>query len=414
MPDYTHPLCELPGWASAGYPSATTPGSSKPAQVAVDPSGTILALRFVGDLGKLQDARRSYRDDGTSYPPKPEWITKAVNTPVTYKRGARVRVNVTIDVDPARQFFTLVGDGGADYLRFEQHGVISTDDKQYVLGLRAKAPLPRKVFHERRSIRWYAKGNGWRVDLGASGPHDIFVLWGSPITASSRGFTNVLTYKRARLLTSTAVGGGLDSVDAIARRLHRHLNGPVVQRVDWATPDPGYSSASQFWAILDGGQKSHCFEGSVLMELMLGAMGIPAEQHHLHGGTTRQLIEAHLDHGFTTKGQQKRTCTPHGAEQLSLLYGTRFQEGQGCCMVNKRLYAVFVAGHIIGIAGGGRSAAHDALAKLERRWKPSNPRGVFQVWTSTHTKSDGTKEEWECLAPAVSGGQGVPAPPVPQ
>lgn len=417
MDDYSHPLSDVPTDYSAGYPSVGTtsllksPG--KPSKLAVIPTGSILAIRFLGDHGKVKDAAANFASDGTSYLPKPEWIVNAVNTPLTYTKGKRIRLNVVVKVSPIGEFYKLVGDGGLDYLRFEKDGLFSTGLKQNVFSLSAKSRLPGHITHIHRPIRWYAQGNGWRLELGKSGPHHIFVLWDKPIEKSSRGYQNTMTYKRIELLTSRKVAGGKGTIDQIAKAVRNYLNSKVVSTVQWKSPDPSYSKSSDFWSILDGGAQAQCFEGSNLMELMLGVLGVPAVQKHLHGGTTPADIAKYLAHGPKIPGLQSRTCYYHkNTEQLHLLYGSRFQEGQGCCEVLNKLYAVFVRGNIVGVASGKLSVAHHVLQQLEQVWKPIS-NNKFMVWA--HAYKDAKGKEWvvECLAPAKKGVQGPPAPPVP-
>ena len=415
MSDYSHPLGEVPGDYPAGYPSSGTTSLAAPGPASQSvglASGSILALRFTGDHGVICDATDSYGSDGKAYRPKPEWIVNAVNTPVTYSRKQRIKVNVTVKLQPSGLFFKLVGDGGQGYLRFEQDGLVSTGSKQSVQGLVAADSLPAAIGHMQQKIRWYAQGNGWKADLGESGPHDLFVLWSKPIGKSSRGHHNPATRKRLELMTGGKLGGGKSELSAIARAVQLYLNSTVVSTVIWEAPKPGYDRGQQYWAILDGNAKGHCFEGSMLMELMLGVLGVPAIQKHLHGGTTPAEIDKRLAYGTYLPGLQSRTCYQDGREELNLLYGESFQEGQGCCEVDHKLYAVWAQGNAVGSRSGKRSAAHHTLLQLERFWKPESG-NKFLIWARTIKGKSGEELLAECLAPAKAGVQGPPTPPVP-
>lgn len=406
-----HPLCEIPSEYPAGYPSiGTTPiikTPSKPSKRTTAVTGRILAITFTNDHKKLKDAKDSFESDGKPYLPEPEWIVGAVNTPVTYTRGHRLKINVTVTVKPFGEHFKIIGDGGKDYLYFEKDSIQSKGEKQR-FSLQAKGRLPRKITHITHSINWYIIGNGWRAELGSSGPHEIFVLWELPKELSSRKYSNFLTYERIKFLTSRKVAGDRNSRSDIARSVQKYLNDHL--KIIWKSPEPPYSKGSQFWALLANNRPAQCFEGSTLMELMLRLLGIPAVQKSVHG--TADPEKDYVTYHGNYMGLQERNCYEHGKENLYLVYGKRFQEGQGCCEVNKKLYTVFVKGNVIGTPSGNRTSARHVLLQLEKFWKQKQKYEYFQVW-GREVMVGGEEQIWACTSKATDT-QGVPDPEVPR
>ena len=152
------------------------------------------------------------------------------------------------------------------------------------------------------------------------------------------------------------------------------------------------------------------------MELMLRLLGIPAIQKHVLGATKFKDLENKVVSGKHIPTPETRKCYAHyqttkREEKLSFLYGTSFQWGQGCCEVNKKLYAVFVKGDIIGTQSGKRTPVHHVLLQLEKIWK-QEPGKKFLVWTDSGKYPNGQEWTRECLAPA-KGKQGSPTPHVP-
>jgi len=152
------------------------------------------------------------------------------------------------------------------------------------------------------------------------------------------------------------------------------------------------------------------------MELMVRLLGIPAVQKHVLGATKFADIDKKVAFGKHIPDPESRKCYAHfqstqRKEKLAFLYGTSFQWGQGCCEVNKKVYAVFVKGDIIGTKQGKRTSVHHVLLQLENIWKKEVSK-KFLVWTDSGKSPNGTEWTRECLAPA-KGKQGPPAPSVP-
>jgi len=418
-----HPLSEISSDYLAGYPSsATTSILKKPLEYYlpkgnINVTGKILAIRFTNDHKKLRDAKTSFESEGKRYP-KPEWITGAVNFPITISRNQRIRINVAVIVDPIGTTFKIIGDGGKDYLYFEKDGEFSVGAKQYIFGLRAKKRLSGNITRVNRKINWYIIGQFGRVDLGSSGPHEIFVLWDRPKTIDSYGVANYLTYKRIKFLTSSEIAGGKQERDVIAKSTQTFINNPKRKiegkriHIAFGTPPTSMTKSSDYWALLDGGGYGQCFEASILMELMLRLLGIKATQKHIRGATDWKLIKENMYCGkykndAKRRLPQERDCIKHGREQLWLRTGSLWNPGQGCCEVNDKLYVTFFS-NIIGIRLGKRSPAHHVLLQLEKKYKTKS--SPFQTWTYFPLTGGGPRQ---CKVKKIEGGQGVPNPDVP-
>jgi hypothetical protein len=265
----------------------------------------------------------------------------------------------------------------------------------------------------KKPIDWYVTGSAGQTNLGQTGPHEVFVTWGQPKEHNSRNMSNYLTYKRIKLATGGKVAGGQSNVDKIARKVHQYVNGnasqllyedPSVTRphtkgrakeIDGTKKDGG-----QYWGLLDSpGYSGQCGEASYLMEMMNRLLGVNAMQVHVHAAETVQDIEkflvykGHGDKKDKTEMHKARKCkvhAPNGWEYLSFTFGyglKDFQYGEGCCRVNRKLYAGFV--DLVGRPTRGRTAAHHMLLQLESYYmrrqrkydsKKPNFRPHFQLW----------------------------------
>ena len=335
--------------------------------------------------------------------------------PVSFTRGKAVSIDLTLGQTPASGF-QIEGKSDGKYLNFPARDVgflIKSGGAK--IRLQASRPLPNHLACLTENITWTMIQDGKRTVLCKTGPHEFFVLWGKPITESSRWkMTNHLTYARLKLVTSNQVGGNKSHVDQIAHAIQRHVNSHAAKfqtNIKYGIRADG----GQFWGLLGKTHKGQCAELSYLMELMNRILGIQAIQKHVRATTYRAGTQLHLDYEGHHVACESRHCAFHGKEELQMTFGYdrsrrkadalarqlgdvpySINVGEGTCEVNGKLYAGAL--DYIGTNSGGRSPAHNVLLACEKRYAPNlvvskksghtkfdNDR--FQVWVTSRDKT---------------------------
>ncbi len=402
-------------------------GTAQPCPQKGSVRGEILEVEFLNDHGKLLNSpSNKLTDEGKRYS-KIEWQKKnGVNDPVTYTKNTKIKLRVKIKIEPAGNTFKLVGTGGPGCVIFKKNGIQSTG-KEEDEEVEASGRLPGRVVQLKHTINWCVTGPAGQANLGASGPHEVFVTWDEPIEKNSLDMTNLLTYERIKLTTAKKVAGGQSKLDIIARKVHTYVNNEL--KKTWGNPTIDYGSkrGAQFWGLLkEKVHKGMCGEASMLMEMMNRLLGIHVLQKHVHAAETRNDVEeflvyqGHGDKKPLGEMHKSRWCKIHDDwEYLTFTFGyglDNLQMGEGCCDVNNKLYAGGV--DIVGKRAGSRTAAHDILLKLEKHYMREQRGGVyrklenpflphFQLWIYV---KDGSKEV--CGFSKPSGPN--PFPPVPK
>jgi hypothetical protein len=385
--------------ATAPLKKPYKPYSSKLTQV------DIRQITFVSDHHKLLSSysqlfkNELYLNEGDALK-KPDWTKDGKNQPVTHSRGRKVKLKLDLVAKPAGHLFEIRGAGKS--LHFRKKGVKSTGRLQPV-ELESTDRLAHRIDTLGEAIQWFVDGK----PIVKSGPHTIYVLWADPKPQNSWKMKNVLTEKRVALITKIA--STLRKVDDIAAAVQKYLNDnthlwakdPNVKR---HAIDFQYNNGAQFWGLLDGVYTGQCGETAFLMEMMVRMLGVDAVQKQIHA-VTRLPVEKRVscqEPQPFAPSPEERTCKVHGKEWLWLdLIGPN--ESEGCCEVNKKMYALYVIVDIIGSQRSKRTAAHHVLLELAKYYGRK-----VQIWVY-----QGKNKIEVCRLPKSQSG-GDPNPPVPK
>jgi hypothetical protein len=194
----------------------------------------IKKVEFTSDHGVLTDHNADYAGSGgTVYNPR-GWIKGGANNPITHVKDSKMTANVTLRVQPSGISFDLTGDGPISALDFHKTGVTATGSDQTV-SVTSDDKIPAQVDVLEESVSWsVAINNGECLrDGGSSGPHKIYVTWGSPGPGP--------TLKRINKVCTTA--SSQSTPEGMADSLH-----------DMVASETTFGSGDVAgWALLDGG-----------------------------------------------------------------------------------------------------------------------------------------------------------------
>jgi hypothetical protein len=367
------------------------------------------------------------------------------NHPVSLTKGQRISAVLTLATNGHTEF-KIQGKSTGPYLNFppQQGKKQGSSLEKIQLLVASNKVLPKTVMQLKESVIWTITEKAAKREIARTGPHEVFVLWGKPVTESSRWkMTNLFTYQRLKLLTSDEIAGGTNNVDEIARAIQEYVNAHRSTRSTRKVTYAQGGDGGELWGLLEHQRGGQCGEHSYLMELMNRLLGINAIQKHVRASTTVKGVQDFLDYEGHKVGYETRTCAFHGEEKLAMTFGYRRNDdegyaykvnyGEGTCEVNGRLYAGLV--DKIGISGGGRTAAHNLLLAIEAKEAPNLRKSKetdhndydndrFQIWVTMDAKGEANevceKSRAEQLAEAkkkrmtISERQADPYPPVPR
>lgn len=294
---------------------------------------------------------------------------------------------------------------------FTSDATISNSEKQTVVGneydqiihdkvLTSLGKLPNCTAHIREGMNWnitfsdyacatfVAGGTG----TGNGGPHEVLVTLGQPVTYFPGGTKQDITYKRlSYMIDVVAPGKTIADTDSIAEKVQLIVNeGSHAGTKEQAD---GTEGANKLWGMLDGNYKGQCYQAAVLMGLMVGQIGIPAEYWEVFASECTP-IRCKKGAGLNPRSELYTDPNMGILEMYFVESGpfNGFNEGENCCWINGRLYAGFSA--IIGVGQGNKTAEHDVLLKLDAG-QVAKGNNKLQRWTN---------DEY---------GPSVPVPPVP-
>lgn len=160
------------------------------------------SVRFVSDHGMLKDETAAWTASGAVYP-EPEWNrAPPANAPISHTKDTPVEVELDVDLMPEKAPaapMKVVGKGGPAWLSFELATSIAGGRNRKVR-LTSKANTPDKIVKTVNNgpIEWVMEWNGWSWPIGLTGPHTVFVTYGTPRDPAE------VTYKRMDLAVSMA------------------------------------------------------------------------------------------------------------------------------------------------------------------------------------------------------------------
>ena len=291
------------------------------------------SVKFTSDHGLLVDNNDDWTYLGTTYS-EPEWVDgdPDTNNPISHTKDTKITVDVTVEVSPSGLEFELIGDGPNDYVDFSKTGNTSTGSDQ-VVTITADAKLPNQVDTLTKSIDWSIKIASSSIDIETSGPHKIYVTYGTP------GESSVVTEKRMSWACEKADGAEED--EDVADEIHKAL---------WCEHegednDPPYDvgekdDRGEGWILMAGETFGACDEQAGLMELAVEILGVSAEVEEV------DFVRASTNGGEgNCKDFQTRSCSC-GDEWLLLdFYGGGTYDNmhafEACCVTAGYYYAVW-------------------------------------------------------------------------
>jgi len=292
--------------------------------------GTVDAVDWVSDYIPFYSYSADYNGDGgTTTFSRPVWqLSPAVNNPVIQPANTTVTLEVTINVCPAGQTYSLIGTSSEAGLCFTNAIVNSTGSDQ-TEAVRATVWLRTNLVDiVSAPIYWFVlpQGSSSLCYAGMSGPHKIYVTWADPSTYGG----NTATLKRidkvctvAHAAASEAAIGNLIGPQATSGSL---FGGNSI----FGNP-PTLTNA---WAVLDGND-ADCATLSTLMKQELDLLGA--------ADSAVKLVYARLgpdNSGWTGVVQDSPPSTGYYVYRVPGNYSTRlgyvagngFNNYEGCCL----------------------------------------------------------------------------------
>jgi len=181
------------------------------------------SVDFTSDHDLLLHNDANWSDTGTDYN-EPEWkVSPSTNDPITHTMNTSLTVNVTVKVSPSGLSFDLIGDSPNNYVDFTKTGNTSTGADQ-TIPITANAALPYYIDTLEKSIDWTIKLVDPSPDIeesvGSSGPHKIYLTYGTPDTTSASA--NKLT--DMRIIWSCDAANGAFTRKGIADSIYTVLS----------------------------------------------------------------------------------------------------------------------------------------------------------------------------------------------
>ena len=238
------------------------------------------SIKFTSDHGLLKDNNSDWTDSGTVYS-EPEWVNDpATNNPISQTKNTSLMTDVTVKVEPLGLEFDLAGDGLDNYVDFTETGITSTGSDQIVT-INADAALVNQVDTLTKSISWTIKLTDPDPDIeegvGSSGPHKIYVTYGTPSGS-------VVTEKRIIEVCTAADGQTTDSGVASAVQGVLHSNEPP-----YFQGGTGPAPCSPIWLMMNDSPQypGDCIAHANLMKHAVKLLGISASYAHVADATNQ-------------------------------------------------------------------------------------------------------------------------------
>jgi hypothetical protein len=306
---------ECPGWAPDTGGSGTDRTTDRVKVTVVD--AQVESVTFVSDHGVLTDWNTNFAAGGGDlYNPRGWHKDPPANNPVSHTQGLNVTVEVGVTISPAGVQYKLSGVSGVNGLDFQQQDAVTSTGALQTFHLTSSQDdkLDAKVAVVQTPIHWQASLTD-AVNLGDSGPHKLYVTWGSP--------GNGPTLKRIDHVCTHANGAG--SQEAIADALQTTTATHTVFLVGGTTDG---------WALLDGGA-GDCDNQARCMGLQVEMLGA--------GPAVVRLVRASTNGGAgNCLDQEDREGPPHQWLVLDFNTGTGYDWNayEGCCETAGHYYAI--------------------------------------------------------------------------
>jgi len=245
-------------------------------------------IEFTSDHGVLRDNDSDWDSTGEVYP-VPEWMPSRgfhPNAPISHTKDSKIGATVTLRVQPAGLAFELIGDAPSDCLDFTKSEVSTGSDQQ--LTVTAQSKLPNRVCAlVDNGIDWTV--NGVECNPGSSGPHTVFVTWGTP-------YQEIETHKRMEWCCD--IDEGFNSLAKLALVIRNKTK-------DGLWLEFGQCNRYPIWVrlIKTSEYKADCYASARLAQAALRLLGVPdvdVDQAYPTGGNPEGDRDAHGVEGIDT------------------------------------------------------------------------------------------------------------------
>ncbi|MFA5344586.1 MAG: hypothetical protein WC381_11585, partial [Kiritimatiellia bacterium] len=280
----------------------------------VGPGVEMKKVEFTSDHGVLTDYNTDYSGSGgTVYNPR-GWIKGGANNPITHAKDSKITANVTLCVQPSGISFNLTGDGPIGALDFHKTNLTSTASDQ-VISVTSDEKLPIGVDVLSNSINWSINVGGQTYGNESSGPHKIYVTWGSPGSGP--------TLKRVNKVCNTA--SGQNTSESIADS----LQSMVASNTTFGSGDV------DGWALLDGGS-GDCDNQARCMKYTFEMPGA--------GSANVQFVRASSNAGqgncLNLESRSVSNQTQYLVMDFDTGGGNNWNAFEGCCEAASHYYAI--------------------------------------------------------------------------
>jgi len=275
----------------------------------------IKKVEFTSDHGVLTNYNTDYAGSGgTLYNPR-GWVKNGANNPITHVKDSKITANVTYRGEPSGITFDLTGDGPIGALDFRKTGLISSGSDQTV-SITSDASIPPQVDVLEERVNWSISISGKPSRNGdASGPHKIYVTWGSP--GSGPTLKRIDKACRTAALQNTPEG--------IADSLHNMVAAQTV-----------FGSANvDGWDLLDGGS-GDCDNQARCMKYTFEMLGAGSANVRLVRASTNAGQGNCLDLESRVVGNQ----TQYLIMDFDSGPGYNWNAYEGCCEAASHYYAI--------------------------------------------------------------------------
>ncbi|MBI2901427.1 MAG: type VI secretion system tip protein VgrG [Planctomycetes bacterium] len=182
----------------------------------------VVAVKFVSDHGLMKDRRGNFFNEGDPVP-EPEWERGREMGRISHTKNRHLEIDATFQVDSGSLTGTLVGMGGA-FVSFRKENVTLASGQ--AVRMTSEEPLPDKVQSVLLRIEWRLEGTAeGDVACGTSGPHRIYVTYGTPIDAQAEREDGITVKRMRHAVEWVASSGKKDPLEIVRWSLFERFPG---------------------------------------------------------------------------------------------------------------------------------------------------------------------------------------------
>ena len=142
------------------------------------------SIEFTSDHHVMTDTTNTVLDDSGQVYNKPEWTAQGANNPISQTMGTTLAANVSADVEPAEELYTLRGDPEGQTSGFALVAGPLQAGPGTVFEVTGTSPLDNQTLRRARKINWSVEMAGYSGRIATvpeqSGQHMVFTTFGQP------------------------------------------------------------------------------------------------------------------------------------------------------------------------------------------------------------------------------------------